>query len=282
MALEDLVSQQQDAPESPAGEVESVVDESQTTPADTGVDNPQVSGENVDESDDVKDRTKRRIEQLLAERKASEERAARMERELEELRSKIEDNRPKTLRDLDSQSLRRFIEMNSESDDEEMQNHVKEAQFILQEKIIEERLAAEKEALRKEQEQAKIKALEAQLATIVAGDAVSDPESELYKIADTKYRILQAEFGQDVVANNPLAPALAFALAKQEASSPSSLKSRVLNRNERIDNSTRTPSASDDSLESFLKEHKGPLTVSTISRKGTANEAIKRLKTFKM
>lgn len=286
MALEDLVSQQQ-AAVTPSAEENAVVksDEAVATELNAAGEVGEAVDTQQESAGDVHDEVEadgpewyqKRLGRMAGKNRELEEIISRQNEKLEALEARFEDNQPKTLQDLDSTALRRFIADNKHEDD--MFDHVEEAQVLLQEKIVEERLAAEREKFQQEQDTQRIKQLENQLVGIIAGDDAGNPSSELYTNAEAKYSVLQSEFGQSVV-NNPLAPALSFALAKLEASTAPSLTKRVLNRNERIESTSRNPVAADGSVESYLRENSGRLDKSTLNNRGTLNKAVRKLKMF--
>jgi hypothetical protein len=283
VAIEDLVSQQQ--AEQPAdnanvvGEQPQNVDGADVTTENTsdvrdGADTTQ-DNVSVDNTDEIKSRTQKRIESLLSSNKGMKDELSELKGQLRAITEQQEASRPKTLEDLDSRALNNFIATNE--GDDEMADHVSEAKFLLQKKLVQEELGQEHEEKAQREAQEKMAELSRTLATMVGGNDAGNPESELFTLADQKYRILQAELGEDTVQANPLAAALSFALAKAEIPSKASLPNRVINRNERIETASRSPVSSDDSVKSFLRDNPGTLSRSSITSKGSLNQAVRSL-----
>jgi len=271
-----------------------------STPSETGMIDAENQGEQASETpvnsdgqdqstetgeSGASDRAEKRINALVKERntareEALQEKAAReaIERNMDHFQR--DEGKDKTLADLDVSALKDFIV--KARDNDELIEHIPEAQALLTEKQIQEginKYKSEQQIMSTEKEGQDLTNL---LLNNLAGERLRDTESDYFADIQVTLNELSSEQFNNVNKDQLLAVAMAEVnRLKSTQSAPTVLDKVVQNRNSnntKIVSNNRAANAGSSDLKQFLSENTGGLTRSKQGQSGgSIKDAIGRL-----
>ena len=229
--------------------------------------NSDVEDQDIETSESEEGRAPKRIKKLLDERRALndellQERAAReaIERNMEHFQRNDDGGKDKTLADLDVAALRDF--MDKARDNEDLQEHIPEAQRYLTEKMIQEGIDKYKNEQQVTSSEKQGQDLTNLMLNNLAGERLRDQESDYFSSVQATLNELDGDQFKNVNKDQLLAVALAEVDRLKNTQAGPTVSDRVVqnrsNNNKIISNNRAVSSGSGD-LKSYLAEHKGGL-----------------------
>jgi len=282
MSLKDLVSSQPEEEGPTPSETENVmVNEEQAS--ETSVNSDGNEDQNVDpiqqEQDNIKDKTQKRINELIGSRKELEEKVFRLEAEREAFEKVNQSNQEKTLQDHSIDVLTRFVADNQ--DDPSLADDVAEARQIIMNKTIDEKFNSyvDKQAATTNQE--KGEQLTNQIINGISGDRLSDKDGEYYGTAmQCLHDLNQPEYA-NVNKDQMIAALMADREFLMKQQNGPTMNDRVkTNQNNNIKANTRQSSGGSGDLADYLQNSGGRLGRSSVGERGSIQGAIRKLKMF--
>ena len=284
MSLNELATSQPVTSGPTPDESENVMTDAQVDEASTTTGNvDDVQGNETNEVEAVKDKTQQRINELVSERNRARdeliaEKAAReaIERNMDHF---SQDSQPdeKKLSDLSSAQLKEFI--NTARGNEELEDYIPEAQEYLTEKLVDERFSkftedkTAKDSVQEGQELTNI------MLNNIAGDQLSNPDSEYYQSVIGEMNNLASDKFKNVNRDQLLAVLITENdRLKSQANGPTLPEKIIENRN--VNNTVRSNNRSvnygGSNLNTVLQDN-AVLTTSKQGKHGSLRDAIKEL-----
>lgn len=245
--------------------------------------NGNVDGTELDPNAKAVVGMQKRINELTARAKTAEEMALQEKSSRETLERNFNTNsQPQTLADLDVNGLNNFIAKAQNNPDLELEQHIPEAQTLLQRRLVEEQISQFKEEQLATQNKTNGEQLTNILVNKVSDGRLNDENSPYFQKVQTYLNDLNGDQFQHVDAKYTLATALAevdYLRAQLKGPNMTPEQRIVNNRNNsnKVMANNRAAGAGGGDLASYLSENK-QLTRSSISKNGSLRGAINQLK----
>ncbi len=283
MSLNELVtSQPEETGPTPVETENEMVNDNEEQASETSVNS---DGNNEDqnsidpeqqEEDALKDKTQKRINELIGSRKELEEKVIRLEAEREAAEKYSQSNQEKTLKDYSIDVLTKFVADNQ--NDDEMLTQVSEAREI----IIEKRIDAKVNAMAEKQTATTDKEKGEQLTNVmidtISGDKLRDTNGEYFAAANQYLHDLTKPAYSNLNKDQLIATLLAERDFQMKQPKGPTMNDRIETnkRNNTIKANTRQSSGGESNIQSFLQENP-VLEKSTLGNRGTINQAVRKL-----